>query len=143
MEYNWDPSGTYARASLADRFLPDGLAYAKPNVKGVRAKMASTAGDRERWETKILVSEPRSSSEILEVMRNRISANRGMSGMYKPVAHIEGAPQVTPMGKGNASLKWVFTDDQGNKWRGLCRVEPYSKESGTFMVTFNLARALR
>jgi putative intracellular protease/amidase len=142
MEYNWDPSGTYARAALADRFLPDGLAYAKPKVKGVHATMVSTAGDRDRWETKILVSEPRSSSEILEVMRNRISANRSISGMYKPVAHIEGAPQVTLVNNGK-SLKWVFTDDQKNKWRGLCTVEPYPKESGTFMVTFDLARDLR
>lgn len=140
MEYNWDPSGNYARASLADRFLPDGLAYAKPNVKGVQAKIMSTAGDRDRWETKIVVSEPRSSAEILEVMRNRISANRGVSGMNKPVAHIEGTPQVTPATSRESSVKWVFTDDQGHKWKGDCTVELYPKEAGHFLVTFDLAR---
>jgi putative intracellular protease/amidase len=138
MEYNWDPAGTYARASLADRFLPDGLAYAKPNLKGVKAKMLATAGDRNRWQTKIVVSDPRSSAEILAVIRNRISANRATAGMNHPVPHIEGTPQV--IANGESSLKWMFKDDQGYKWNGLCTVEPYPKEDGHFLVTFDLAR---
>jgi len=140
MEYNWDPSGTYARALLADRFLPDGLAYAKPNVKGMKAQMMSTAGDRDHWKTKILVSNPRSSAEILEVLRNRIAANRGVSGMYKPIPHITSTSQVTLVNNGNSSLKWKFTDDQGSKWNGLCTVEPYLKGNTAFLVTFELAR---
>lgn len=140
MEYDWDPAGSYARAALADRFLPDGLAFAKPNVKGARATMVSTAGDRDHWKTEILVSEPRSMAEVLEVMRNRIAADRGTSGMFTPVSHMRGTTVVTSPKSGETVLKWAFTDDEGNRWTGLCTVEPDDREDGHFLVTFQLAR---
>src|SRR5690349_10716046 len=34
MEYPWKPDGTWARAALADRYVPDGLAYSKPRITG-------------------------------------------------------------------------------------------------------------
>ncbi|HET7452905.1 MAG TPA: DJ-1/PfpI family protein [Thermoanaerobaculia bacterium] len=140
MEYDWDPAGNYARAALADRFLPDGLAFAKPNVKGAKATMVSTAGDRDHWKTKILVSEPRSRAEVLEVMRNRITAGRGTSGMFTPVSHMRGAPVVNPPNPGESVVKWAFTDDEGHRWTGLCTVEPDVRESDHALVTFELAR---
>ncbi|HYX70153.1 MAG TPA: DJ-1/PfpI family protein [Terriglobales bacterium] len=143
MEYNWDPAGNYARAALADRFLPDGLAYAKPKVKGAEATMISTAGDRDHWETKILVSQPRSLPEVLEVMRSRIAADRGTSGMFKPVPHMRGAPAMTPSKPGESAVKWTFEDDGGRRWNGSCAVEPSPQEHDHFLVTFRLAREAR
>jgi putative intracellular protease/amidase len=140
MEYEWNPDGSYARAALADRFLPDGLAYAKPNVKGARARMVSTAGDRDHWETKILVSEPRSMADVLDVMRNRVAAGRATSGMFNPVSHMRGAPALAPAKPGESIVKWSFTDDEGEHWRGLCTIEPYAGENARFFVTFKLAR---
>lgn len=139
MEYNWDPTGNYARAALADRFLPDGLAYAKPRIKGAQAKMISTAGDRDQWETKIVVSHPETVSEVLELMRARIKANTATGGMFKPVSHIHGPPQVSVAGGGK--LTWKFTDDDSQQWSGECTVEPYEQRVDRLLVTIRVARA--
>jgi transcriptional regulator GlxA family with amidase domain len=139
MEYNWDPSGTFARAALADRFLPDGLAFAKPNVKGAKASMISTAGDREHWETKILVTEPRSVAEIVELMRARIAATKGQSGMFRPVFHIRGATRIA--GNTPSGFRWTFADDEGHEWAGQCSVIPKAEGKDKFVVTLALARS--
>jgi len=43
LEYNWDPEGKWARAILADRYLPDGLRGTKPRIKGAKTTLVSTA----------------------------------------------------------------------------------------------------
>jgi putative intracellular protease/amidase len=136
MEYNWDPSGTYARAALADRFLPDGLAYAKPNVVGTKAEMISTAGDREHWETKILVSEPHTLSEIVDILLTRIAATRGKSGMFKPSFHIRGSPRI--IARSSTGFTWAFTDDEQRDWTGRCTVVPDTDEKDKFVVALTL-----
>ena len=136
LEYNWDPSGTYARAALADRFLPDGLAYAKPKIVGAKAKMISTAGDREHWETKILVSEPHKLSEIVDILRTRIAATKGKSGMFKPVFHIRGATRI--IARNSTGFTWAFTDDDQREWIGRCAVVPDTFEKDKFVVTLTL-----
>jgi putative intracellular protease/amidase len=140
MEYRWDPNSQYARASMADRFLPDGLAYSKPKLKGLEATMISTAGDTDRWETKVLVSEPHSSAEILDLIRSRIAANTARGGMFNPVPHIRGAVNVSPMSASDSRIKWKFTDDQGRDWAGLGTVEASPDDKGKFIVTLRLAR---
>jgi putative intracellular protease/amidase len=140
MEYRWDPNSQYARASMADRFLPDGLAYAKPKLKGLEGTMISTAGDTDHWETKVLVSDPHSSAEILDLMRDRIAANTAKGGMFKPVPHIRGAVNVSSVSAGDSRIKWTFTDDHGRGWAGLGMVEAAPDDKGKFIVTLRLAR---
>jgi putative intracellular protease/amidase len=140
MEYRWDPNSQYARASMADRFLPDGLAFGKPKVKGLEATMISTAGDTDRWEARILVSEPHSSAEILVLMRDRIAANTARGGMFKPVPHIRGAVNVSPASASDSRIKWKFTDDRGRGWDGLGMVEAAPDDKGKFILTLTIAR---
>jgi putative intracellular protease/amidase len=140
MEYRWDPNSQYARASMADRFLPDGLAYGKPKVKGLEASMISTAGDTDRWEAKILVSEPHSSGEIVTLMRDRIGANTARGGMFKPVPHIRGPVNVSPASANDSRIKWKFTDDLGRGWDGSGMVEPAPDDKGKFILTLSIAR---
>lgn len=140
LEYNWDPDGNYARAALADRFLPDGLAYAKPNIKGAKARMVTTAGNTEHWEATVLVYEPNSAAKIMEVMRDRITADKASGGMFKPVPHIHGAPRLSKALANSQKLKWTFTDDQGQEWSGTCTIRPSAEKKDEFLVTFNLAR---
>jgi len=102
--------------------------------------MISTAGDTNRWEVKILVSEPHSSEQILDLMRNRIAANTARGGMFKPVPHIRGAVNLSPMSATDPSIKWKFTDDQGRDWAGLGTVEASPEDKGKFIVTLRLAR---
>jgi putative intracellular protease/amidase len=141
MEYNWDPSARYARAALADRYLPNRLA--DPRAKGATTKMVSTAGDTEHWETRILVSEPRSAAEIMELMRARIVANRATGGMFKRISHIQGSPRLVAAKAGQPNLLWSFTDDQNREWKGSCAVEPSTEKNGGFLVTFKLALSHR
>lgn len=140
LEYNWDPDGKYARAALADRYLPDGLAYAKPKIKGVKARMVATEGNTENWQTTILVYEPNSAAKIMEVMRDRIAADRAPGGMFRPIPHIHGAPRLSKALANSQKLRWTFTDDQGQEWSGTCTIRPSDEKKDEFLVTFNLAR---
>ncbi len=136
MEYPWDPHSQYARAAMADRFLPQGWR----NGKGLAATMISTEGSTDRWETKVLVSEPHSSSEILAVMRERIASNRAMGGMFKPISHIRGPVDMSPVSATDRQIKWKFNDDQGHAWTGVGIVEPSPDEKSKFILTLRLAR---
>lgn len=136
MEYNWDPAGGYARAALADRFLPDGLAYGKPNVQGAKAELISTAGDREYWETKILISEPHTLGEVLDILQARILANKGKSGMFKPVFHIPGGTRI--IARTSSGFSWAFMDDDRKDWTGQCAVVASPKEKDRFVATLLL-----
>ena len=140
MEYNWNPDAHYARAALADRFLPDGLAYAKPNIKGAKATLVSTAGDREHWETTILVHEPKTAADIMQLMRERIAANKAAGGMSKSIPHIRDAAKFSPNEANASELTWTFTDDEGGDWKGTCSVRPSAEKADEFLVTFKLLR---
>jgi putative intracellular protease/amidase len=140
MEYHWDAEAQWARAALADKYLPDGLAYAKPKLRGAEAKLISTEGDTDRWETKLLVSTPGSTAEIIALLRTRIAANTASSGMFKPISHMRGAPTLSPAGANDSEVRWKFTDDLGRDWSGLGLIEPAPEEKGQFIVTLKLAR---
>jgi hypothetical protein len=141
LEYNWDPDARYARAAFADRYLPDGLKYAKARINGAKARLISTAGDTEHWETKIVIYEPNSAPEILELLRERIAASNASGGMFKPIAHMRGAVRIAGAKSSESKLKWDFTDDLGRGWNGTCLVAPSPEKKGEYLVTFNLALA--
>ncbi len=136
MEYQWSVDAKYSRAAMADRYLPDGLQYGKANLKGAQAKMVSTEGDTNRWETGILVSDPKSAAEIVELLKNRIKSN---------TSHTRGSVAFSePGGKRSATssdFRWKFTDDHGLGWQGAGIVEPSPEDKGKFILTLKLARA--
>jgi hypothetical protein len=135
MEYAWDPDSRYARAALADRYLPDGLRFGKANLKGAKAVLVSTEGDIDHWETRIAVSEPGKPAEILALLGDRIKSNTNHTrGNVSVGAPIDGGP------KGPSQIKWNFADDQGRGWRGVGITEPSREEAGKFMLTLRLAR---
>jgi len=140
MEYPWDPQSHFARAAMADRFLPGGLRYAKPKLKGMQATMISTAGDTDRWEIQVLVSAPNSSAEIVGLVRDGIAANTATGGMFKPIPHIRGAVEVSGIGANDSTLNWKFHDEQGRVWRGEGTVESAPEDKGKFILTLRLGR---
>jgi len=103
-----------------------------------QAKMISTEGDTDRWETKILISQPTSSAEIMDLMRKRIASNTAAAGMFTRISHMRGEPKLD-QGTANV-IRWKFTDDQGRGWSGLGVIEPAPDEKGKFIVTLKLAR---
>lgn len=130
MEYRWSPESVYSRAALADRYLPDGLQYGKANLRGARATMLSTGGDTERWEARILVSEPKTPAEIIELLGRRIKSN---------TSHTRGTPALAARAA-SSQLKWKFTDDEGRGWRGVGVAEPSPGEKEKVILTLRLAR---
>jgi putative intracellular protease/amidase/DNA-directed RNA polymerase subunit RPC12/RpoP len=141
MEYNWDPDSKWTRANLADRYLPDGLAYGKPKLKGAEAQLISTAGSTDHWETKLLVSSPSSSSEIVDLLRNRIGSSTASQGMFRPMPHMRSTPTLSPKRSEESAISWTFTDDQGRNWNGLGSVEAAADDRGKFIVTLKLMRS--
>jgi putative intracellular protease/amidase len=141
MEYNWDPDSKWTRATRADRYLPDGLAYGKPRLKGAEAQLISTQGDTDHWETKLLVSSPSSSSEIVDLLRDRIGSSTASQGMFRPKAHIRDTPTLNPKRANESAVSWKFTDDQGRNWNGLGSIEPAPDDHGKFIVTLKLIRS--
>ena len=138
MEYHWDPDSKYARGALADRYLPDGLAFGNASLKGAQAQVLSTEGDTNHWETKILVSEPSSSAEITNLLRDRIGSNIASAGMSNRISHIRGKVSLNPASTDNSEIKWKVTDDQGRGWNGV--VEPATNDHDKFVVTLKLIR---
>jgi putative intracellular protease/amidase len=136
MEYRWSPDSNFARAALADRYLPDGLQFAKANLKGAQATMVLTEGDTDRWEMRLLVSDPKSGAEIMDVLSNRIKSN---------TSHIRGSVQVSgPGGRGSATssqMTWKFTDDQGRGWVGSALAVRSTEDTDKFNLTLQLARS--
>jgi putative intracellular protease/amidase len=145
MEYYWSPNTQFVRSTLADRFLPDGLVFGKGKIQGAKAKLISTEGSTDHWQAKLLVSDPHTSSEIIEVLRKRIAATAArdvQSMMGAPAAH----PRVVTfhLSASNPSqLVWTFADEKGRPWRGIGVVEPDPAMPTQFQVTLSVARSDR
>jgi len=136
MEYRWSPQTTYSRAAMADRYLPDGLQFGKANLRGAEAKMVSTEGDTNHWETKILVSDPKSPPEIVDVLRTRIKSNTShtLGGVVLGETHHKASAR-------SWQIKWSFTDTQGLGWQGVGLIEPSPQQGGKFILTLKLMRS--
>jgi putative intracellular protease/amidase len=153
MEYDWSPNAQFVRSTLADRFLPDGMVFGKANIKGAKATLISTEGNTDRWEAKMLVSAPRTSGEIIDVLRKRITATaardvQSMAGgpatHRRPVSFQSSKGGIGGKSSTNPSqLLWTFADEQGHPWRGVAIVEPDRAMSSEFQVTLTVARAER
>jgi len=143
LEYHWDPDSRYARGALADRYLPDGLAFGNASLKGARTQLLSTDGDIDHWETKFLVSEPQSSDEIMNLLRDRLASNIAPAGMSKRIPHIRGKVNHRPIRPKDSTIKWKFTDDQGHSWNGQVAVKPAPNDKDKFVVSLKLARSRR
>jgi putative intracellular protease/amidase len=143
MEYRWEPNSQFVRSALADRFLPDGLAFGKPRVKGIDAKLVSTEGNTDRWEAKMLVSMPRTQTEVVDVLRSRIAANAGRNTQSMTASNVSApgnALKFRATRAGSGELAWAFADEQGRSWRGEGLVAPASGMPGRLTVSLKVAR---
>ena len=123
LEYDWDPEGKFARAALADRYLP--------NLNGFKWKVLSSSGDVDRWQFKALVFEPALAADILDSAGKQIAAS---------TPHASGAVTVKTVVKSDQpKIDWKFRDENGRAWIGAVNVEP-APEKGKFVMTLTLTR---
>jgi len=134
MEYRWDPDGKWARAALADLYMP-------ARIKGTEALIISYEGNEDLWEIKFLVSQPRSSAEIVALLRGSIAAYKAVGGMMiKPTSHIRGTPTFEQARTNDSEIRWKFTDDQGRGWNGVGVVERAPDDKSKFIASLKIAR---
>jgi putative intracellular protease/amidase len=131
MEYNWSPNSEFSRAGLADRYLPDGLRFGRARLRGAQAEMISTAGDTSHWETKILVSDPKSDKEIIDLLTQRLAAPKSS---YAERVAIAARPTAS-------ELRWTFVDDQAHQWRGMASSEAAADAKDKFVLLLKVSRA--
>jgi len=143
MEYHWDPDSPFIRASLADRYLPDGLAFGKGRLNGAEVTLISTQGGTDDWRAKILVSKPGTQAGVVNLLRARIAANadRNVQSMTSARASTGSSGLVLRPQQGDGNkVSWKFIDDKGHPWRGLGLVEPAPGQPAQFYVTLEVAR---
>lgn len=133
LEYPWQPDGTWARAALADRYLPAQLSRASGAIDGTEFELISTKGGSDHWETRLLFKQPATSGKVIAILRNLIAANRAIGGRTTPIAHIKGSP-VFAASASQSELRWSFTDDQGRAWSGTASVAPGEQAGLTAML---------
>jgi putative intracellular protease/amidase len=126
LEYQWQPDSRYARAALADRYLP--------RFRGLEGTLLATAGDRDRWETRTVVSAPDTAARIVELLRQQIA-----SGTPHAATPVTVLPLRTENAQDRAEIRWEFRDEEGRAWHGVGVVEPSPGGKGRFDVTLKLA----
>jgi putative intracellular protease/amidase len=126
LEYNWDPQGRFARAAYADRYLPV--------FKGFDWQTLSVSGDTERWDLKVLVSTPRSITEIVELTHKQLVSSTPHAG-----SAVDVTTRRAKAGEGS-EIAWTFKDDENRRWNGEGAVRPATEEAGKFIMTLKLTR---
>jgi putative intracellular protease/amidase len=121
MEYKWEPESKYARAALADRYLPD--------VEVFQGKMLAYHGDMDHWEARGSVWAPDTAAAIMELMGKQVESTR----------HTRSGAKLAPRTADN-ELRWTFTDERGGNWSGSAVVQAAPDEKGQFIVTVRLLR---
>jgi putative intracellular protease/amidase len=121
MEYQWEPNRKWARAALADRYLPQQLTSPRGEIDGAKIALLSTQGSAQGWELRLAFSKPDTPDQVIALLRKLIAANKAAGGMFKPVSHIKAAPVFAPAAA-HSELRWSFTDDQARRWNGIAIV---------------------
>jgi putative intracellular protease/amidase len=128
MEYNWQPESRYARALLADLYVP-GTWWLLPNMA---ADPVSYEGGEDYWQSKAIVQSSLSAAQILAQVNDKLPNAPKGKWMRQDSAK-----------SGNAGVnnRWGFTDENGKAWKALVSVEPIPQEQGKVMLTIKIARA--
>ena len=125
MEYRWDPNLRYARAALADRYIP--------NFDSIHGTVLSTQGDTDSWKITALVDHPDNEREILRLTREELLARS---------PHTLGTVRLIEVGasRNRNAVAWTFTDERGRHWHGMATLEAARDQPGKFLATLSISR---
>jgi len=127
MEYRWDPDSKFARAALADRYLPQDF-----DIK--EAKLLSYQSDVDSCS--IAAQLPKSAAPaVIDLIKTQIVANashtRGAVSMNSTPAKAEASPSV---------FQWAFTAEDGSAWTGALNHEPAPDGPNETLLELSLIR---
>jgi putative intracellular protease/amidase len=125
VEYEWRPGSGFARASMADRLIPN------VSMRQIGDwKIERTEGTSDRWEKVLRGRSEKTAAEISDFISRSFEAGR-----WKPVPR-----RAAPAGTAAAS-DWTFAGREGEPWAGTLTVEPVAGETGAYVVRLTIARA--
>ncbi len=104
LEYDWQPESGYARASLADRYLPN-----LDLGSAVKFEPQSSLGDLNHWRLEGLLRTEESAS----VLQARIAEQLIRSAQWKKLAPGN-----------NGTQHWSFSDEKGKPWQATVSLVP-------------------
>jgi putative intracellular protease/amidase/YHS domain-containing protein len=120
MEYNWDPSGRYARAALADKPIR-WLAAPLPKEKARSVTLSKQEGDTRWWRKTWEVDGGGSASEVLKSVEQTLSKRWQRAGS-------------------GPDSEWVMDDGHGGRWMALAQVMP-TQSAEKVLVSIRVERS--
>jgi hypothetical protein len=161
LEYEWRPESKFARASLADRYLPN---VSFPDE--VSAEVISSDGGLDSWRVEVVVT----TSETAEGLARRIGEQLERGGHWTAATaaataatatsatSVGTATAATPVTTATAATRgstaaasaagerggsvtkaWTFSDEQRRPWRGTLQISP-GDAAGELKGTLEIAR---
>ena len=124
IEYDWRPDAGYARAALADRFIPDVDLDSLGHFD-----VASTQGGTDRWEMTVAGTSERTAAQIAERFEQAFVAAKWTkaAGGSAPTASA-------------AASSWTFQPDGGAPWKGSLAIGAVAGQSRAYSVSVRIAR---
>jgi putative intracellular protease/amidase len=122
MEYRWDPDSKFARAALADRYLPQNL-----DVKGAKLLSYESAVDS----CSIAAQLPKSAAPAaIDLIKAQIVSD---------APHIRGHVSMnsTPVA---SAFQWTFTAEDGSAWEGVLNQESAPDGPNETLLKLSLTR---
>ncbi|MBI1804381.1 MAG: DJ-1/PfpI family protein [Ignavibacteriae bacterium] len=124
-EYDWYAHSKFARASLADRLIPDLDFDGTGNWEIDR-----TEGGANRWKLALHGTSNLSANELLE----RFNLTLSTTGRWTNVKTV--APQSASLSESD----WKFTGRDGKPWKGFLKIQTISGDKHQFAAKLNISR---
>ncbi|MBI3843778.1 MAG: DJ-1/PfpI family protein [Planctomycetes bacterium] len=123
LEYDWRPDSNFARAALADRFIPR-----RALSRAVAAQVRSTKGSRDRWDLAVAVESAGFAADVLARVDRELEAQ----GKWSRV-------QVGTESSNGSYTRWIFVDEEGKPWSASSKIEN-AGEPTQWTVTIHVER---
>jgi putative intracellular protease/amidase len=134
MEYNWDPNSTYARAALADKYLPNTY-----NIESVARtwRIVSREGGIDHWQSQWSIDSSASASDLLQHVEEAFSHRE-----YFPRAPLVSWQRLTETDSPQEVRSgWRFRDESGSPWDGRVSVQRVGGQADAYLVSVSVAKA--
>lgn len=133
MEYSWDPESKYARAALADKYMPS-----QYDIESVTTSWVplSRSGGLDYWESTWTVDSDATAAMILSKVDDAFSR----SDHFARVWNMKWTKDGEDTSNGVITSLWRFSDEQGNPWKGKASVKSIRGQPRTYVVTVTVLR---
>jgi len=134
MEYNWDPSSTYARGALADKYLPNQF-----NIESVASGWVPVKreGGLDHWQNQWTLTSGAPAADVMqhveEAFAHRDYFPRAPRISWQRVGETRSSDELRSA--------WRFSDEAGAPWDGSVSVKRVGGADDTYLVTVGVTEA--